>query len=184
MSEASPKRCPRVFGVSSQSVGVALMGCRRSSLEVSKGEKAMSTDEMIAVHRRFDEQVITQGRLELLDEIFTPDCVYHNPPGPDLIGPESVRQLMAQSRAAFPDVYSAVDDRFVAGDKLVVRGVLRATHKGEFMGLHATGKRMSLDFLAIHRFVGDRIKESWNLIDNLGMLQQLGAIPSPGEAKP
>ncbi len=142
----------------------------------------MSAEKMIATHRRFDEEVITQGRLEVIGEIFTPDCVFHNPPGPDLIGPESVRQLMAQSRAAFPDVYSTVEDRFVAGDKVVVRGVLRGTHRGEFMGLPATGRPMSLAFVAIHRFVGDRIQESWNLMDNLGMLQQLGAIPSPVEA--
>ena len=139
----------------------------------------MSREKMIAVHNRLDQEVISNGKLDLIDEIVTADFVWHSPPGPDLCGPEALKQYMAAARAAFPDTNSTVEDRFVEGDRLVVRVVLRGTHRGEFMGIPATGRQVSFAGISIHRFAGDRIQESWNCLDNLGLLQQLGGIPSP-----
>ncbi len=75
-----------------------------------------------------------------------------------------------------------VDDVIAEGDKIVVRWTWRCTHKGEFMGIPATGKRATVTGMAIYRVAGDKCVERWVELSLLGLLQQLGAVPKPGAA--
>ena len=78
--------------------------------------------------------------------------------------------------SAFPDVNYSIDDILAEGDKTVIRCTVRATHKGTFMGIPATGKRIVIKGVEIDRIAGGKIVEAWGLGDFQGMMTQLGVI--------
>jgi predicted ester cyclase len=142
----------------------------------------MSTESNKALVRRFVEEVQSQGRLEVLDELVAPTFVNHTaPPGvpPDR---EGIKQLTALFRTAFPDGRMIVEDMIAEGDRVTTRKTFRGTHQGAFMGLPPTGKPVEIGLIDIVRVVDGHVVEHWNAVDNLGLLQQLGMLPSPGQA--
>jgi len=142
----------------------------------------MTSTDKIAVHRRYNDEVINQGDLDLIDAIFTPDYVDHLSGGPDIHGPAGLKQFVGLVRGAFPDAQFTVDDRIVEGERIAVRWTMHGTHQGDFQGIPPTGKAVTVTGIAIHRFAGAQIQESWDCYDALGLLQQLGAIPPAGAA--
>jgi hypothetical protein len=76
-----------------------------------------------------------------------------------------------------PDVTYIIDDILVEGDKTAIRCTLRATHKGTFMGIPATGKRIAIKQVEIHKIFRGKIVEAWRFCDSQGMMNQLGIIP-------
>ena len=138
----------------------------------------MSAEQLTAIHRRYNDEVINQGNLDLIDEIFTPNYVDHAHASPELHGPAGLKQFLTTFRTAFPDGHFTVEDRLVDGNRLVARWTMRGTHHGAFGGLPPTGKAVTITGIAIHRFVDDKIEESWDYYDALGLLQQLGAMPT------
>ena len=91
---------------------------------------------------------------------------------------DGVKQWFVTLRAAFPDMRMDVEDLIASGDKVVVRGRFTGTHQGEFMGMPATGRSVDLALIDILRFGADgKVAEHWGLLDELGMMQQLGAMP-------
>jgi steroid delta-isomerase-like uncharacterized protein len=93
---------------------------------------------------------------------------------------EGVKQLFHMYRAAFPDMRMEPEDVFVSGDKAVARVRVTGTHRGEFLDMPATGRRIDVAVIDIMRFGDDGlVREHWGLFDSLGMMQQLGAIPAP-----
>jgi steroid delta-isomerase-like uncharacterized protein len=93
---------------------------------------------------------------------------------------EGVKQLFHMYRAAFPDMRMEPEDVFVSGDKAVARVRVTGTHRGEFLEMPATGRRIDVAVIDIMRFGDDGlVREHWGLFDSLGMMQQLGAIPAP-----
>jgi len=85
-------------------------------------------------------------------------------------------------RSAFPDVHFSVEDQVVEGDKVVTRWRGSGTHQGNLMGIPPTGNRVSFVGITINRLEDGKVAEEWQIFDALGMMQQLGAIPSPEEA--
>jgi predicted ester cyclase len=86
-------------------------------------------------------------------------------------------------RNAFPDVQMRVEDQVAEGDMVVTRWIASGTHQGDLMGIAPTGNRMTVAGTSIERVVNGKIEETWDNYDALGMMQQLGAIPSPEEAQ-
>ena len=84
----------------------------------------------------------------------------------------------AKYLSAFPDLYYSIDDILAEGDKTVIRCTIKATHKGTFMGIPATGKQIVVKAVEIDKIVGGKIVEAWGSSDSLGMMTQLGVIPS------
>ena len=97
---------------------------------------------------------------------------------PVVAGREAQRQLTASIRRGFPNIQFTIEDRFSGGDKLCVLWTARVTHQGEYMGIPATGRAVEVSGISIHRFEGGKIRESWDAVDNLGMMQQLGLVPA------
>ena len=92
---------------------------------------------------------------------------------------DGVLQYFRIMLAAFPDMKMDVQDSFASGDKAVARVRISGTHKGEFMGIPATGKPVSMNLIDITRFGDDGLaREHWGVADQLVMMQQLGVIPS------
>jgi steroid delta-isomerase-like uncharacterized protein len=141
----------------------------------------MSTEQSKALVRQLIEQVFNRGNLSLADELLAPDFVEREelPPGMPS-GREGVKALTGMMRSAFPDFKAAIDDMIAEGDKVVIRQTWSGTHKGEFMGVPPTGKRVSFGVIDVIRIDGGRFVEHWGQMDTMGLMQQLGAVPVPG----
>jgi hypothetical protein len=84
-------------------------------------------------------------------------------------------------RAAFPDQHFTVEDEIGEGDKVIFRYVFRSTHRGEFQDIAPTSKQGTVAGIAIYQITGGHIEEVWVASDVLGLMQQLGAVPAPGQ---
>ena len=141
----------------------------------------MSTEENKKKLRRILEEFHSEGQLHLADEIVAPTYFVHGIPGQPP-GPEGLKQGSAWLHAGFPDLRFTVEDQIAEGEKVVTRWTLRGTHQGEFLGIAPTGKRATWTGVSIWRFAEGKAVEAWVEMDWLGLLQQLGAFPIPGEA--
>ena len=143
----------------------------------------MSTEQNKALFRQFIEEIFNRGNMSRADELFAPDFVEREELPPGLPpGREGVKQLTTMLHSAFPDFKFTIDDMIAEGDKVVVRSTWSGTHKGEFMGIPPTGKSVSFGVIDIIRFAGGKAVEHWGQMDSMGMMQQLGAIPAPGQS--
>jgi steroid delta-isomerase-like uncharacterized protein len=148
----------------------------------SKRRKSMS-EENKALVRRFFEEVWNKGNMSVIDEIIDSDFVQHDPAEPEeMRGPEGVRQFVQTNRSAFPDFRITVEDQVAEGDKVVNRFRISGTHQGELEGIAPTGNQVDITGISIDRIEGDKYVETWVNYDALGMMQQIGAIPEPGQA--
>lgn len=134
------------------------------------------------LERRLIEEAWNQGNLAAVDELVAPDFVDHTAP-PDLPpGAEGHKAFIKMYREAFPDAHVTIHDILAEGDKVVYRWTGSGTHQGTLFGIPATGKHMSVNGITIDRFADGKLVESWNMLDQLGMMQQLGVIPAPEQA--
>ncbi len=130
--------------------------------------------------RMWDE--VAKGNLAVIDELFAADYIMHDPAWPaELRGPEGFKQWTgAMFEPFFSDSAFTEEDMIAEGDKVAVRWTWSGTHTGEFMGIPATGRRITLTGTSIHRFADGKFVESWASYDGLGMIQQLtGPLPVP-----
>ena len=141
----------------------------------------MSTEANKVLVRRFFEELWNQGNLVVADELLAPEHLHHFP-GEDIHGPDGVKHLISGLRSAFPDFHLSTDDVIAEADQVVMRFTIRGTHQGEGMGLPPTGKRVVYTGIDIFRISGGKIVERWGEVDMLGLLQQLGVVPAPGQA--
>jgi hypothetical protein len=135
--------------------------------------------------RRFVEES-NKGKvaaLAVIDELYAPNCVLHAASGQDVRGLENVKKHISEFYDAFPGNHMTIDDLIVEGDKAVVRYTFTGTHKGEYRGIPSTNKNVTIWAIEIHRIVGGKRVESWSRYDTLGVMQQLGLIPTPGKGK-
>jgi steroid delta-isomerase-like uncharacterized protein len=116
----------------------------------------------------------------LYDKYYAPGFIYHDVSAGDMNREQTI-QDMATYLSAFPDVNYTIDDILAEGDKTVIRCTIRATHKGTFMGIPATGKRIVIKGVEIDKIVGGKIVEAWGLDDSHRMMPQLGV--TTGAAK-
>ena len=129
--------------------------------------------------RRDAEEVWNQGNLDAVDELFATDVILHAAPPGVPPGAKGVKQLIAGYRAALPDFHLTIEDLIAEGDRVVNRWSMTGTHNGELMGIPPTGKKVTSTGISIVRIADGKIAEVWGASDQLGLMQQLGAIPSP-----
>ena len=142
----------------------------------------MSTQENKVIARRFI-QVWGQGSLDTLDELAAPNfSVYYPVLNQPMYGPEAFKQLLMGTRSAVPDAAIECLDEIAEGDKVVVRWTVHGTHQGVFLGIPPTGKRVTWSGITIYRIVDGKVVEERGEEDALGLMQQLGVIPAPGQA--
>jgi steroid delta-isomerase-like uncharacterized protein len=132
------------------------------------------------VVRKLMDDVWNKGNLKLLDEILSPDHVEHDPVNPTR-GLDAAKETVKKYRSAFPDCRLTIDEIFSAGDRVVVRYTYNGTHQSTLEGIPPTGRRVTGPGISIHRFAGDRIKETFTNWDALGLMQQLGVVTLPGK---
>ena len=129
-----------------------------------------------AIVRRFRLEITNEGKLDVADEIFAPTITFN---GQD-ITLDSFLQIVQMWRSAFPDVEYTLDDLIAEGERVVERWTGKGTHKGELFGISPTGKKVTGTGIGIHRIVDGKIVELVEITDGLGLMQQLGVVPSIG----
>ena len=138
-------------------------------------------EENKALARGIFEAVDT-GNLDGMDALFSEDYVFHlagNPP----LNRQAHRQLVESLRGGLPDVKHTIEAQVAEGDWVSTRGFFEATHKGELLGIKATGKPVKVTFIQIVRFADGKIAEEWINFDQLGLLQQIGVFPAPAPSR-
>jgi steroid delta-isomerase-like uncharacterized protein len=142
----------------------------------------MSEAENKTIARRFNEDVWGRGDEAALEELLDPAFVDHDAlPGqsPDR---EGHKQILAAFRSAFPDLNVTTEDIVAEGDKVVTRWTARGTHQGELMGIPPTGKEVRIKGIDVLRIEEGRMVERWAEYNDLEVMQQLGAVPEPGQS--
>ncbi|MFI6938664.1 ester cyclase [Streptomyces sp. NPDC050418] len=133
------------------------------------------------IFQRF-HTVVNSGDAEAIDktiqEYVAPDVVFHTPVPMDVPGLTAFRQVWPVLLRAFPDIHVRIEDLIAEGDKVVARNKVTGTHLGEYRGLPPTGRPVTYDEIFVFRFEGGRIAEAWGVVDVLGQLRQLGALPA------
>ena len=136
----------------------------------------MSAETNLTLVRRFVEEFQTRHNLTAVDKYLSPDFVDHSaPPGlpPDR---EGVKMQFTMFFAALPDLHAIIHDQVADEHKVVTRKTLRGTHKGDLMGIPPTGKTVDIEVIDIMAVKDGQITDHWNLVDQLGLLKQLGAL--------
>jgi steroid delta-isomerase-like uncharacterized protein len=127
---------------------------------------------------RLNEEVLRQGNVDAVDELMADDFVEHDPPPGMAADRDGFKDFIRGVHKAFADQLHTVHDQIADGDRVVERWTMTATHADEFLGIPATGRRVTLVGIDISRVEDGRIAEHWTQCDMLGFLEQLGAVPA------
>jgi steroid delta-isomerase-like uncharacterized protein len=157
-----------------------VQGLTRKVLSRRGEEISVSANENKATVRRIPDEIFNQGNLSVVDELFAPDYVLHDPgvPGGELRGLEAFKeQWVSMFRTAFPDLRIVIEDQVAEGDKVASRYTGSGTHQGELRGFPPTNNRVEATGTITSRLAEGKIVEEWNNFDSMGMMQQLGIVP-------
>ena len=135
----------------------------------------MSEDANKDLVRRMIEGFLNSADPEMVPDLFHRDYVDNSPSNPGMGGLENIKRSVADWHRAFPDTVNEVQDVLAEGDLVAARWVTRGTHRGEFMGIPATGNRIEVESTGMFRTSSGKIAESWDHFDALGLIRQLGA---------
>jgi len=139
------------------------------------------SEENKELARRFIER-FNQKDQDVFDELLAPDFVDLSPaPGAEPTREGWKQNVSMGEWLAIPDLHFEIEEQIAEGDRVVNRLVARGTHKGEFLGIPATGREVASDNVTIFRIAGGKIIERWTIFDALGVMMQLGAISPPVE---
>jgi steroid delta-isomerase-like uncharacterized protein len=145
----------------------------------------MSIEENKATVRRAIEEGWNQGQVAVFDELNAPDFIYHDPGAPGVRTNEDYKRWVTERLSAFPNLQITIEDLVAEGNQVVMRWTFRGTHTGDLMTpmlLPATGKQVTVPGITIVRLAFGKGVEVWSQGDTMGLLQQLGVIPAPGQA--
>ena len=142
----------------------------------------MSTEQNKQIVQRALDELWNKGNLAAADELYAASYIGHNPASPQpLQGAQGIQQFVGMFRTAFSNIQTIVEDQMAEGDKVVTRWQTSAVHTGDLMGIPASGKPGVVTGISINQVVAGRIVAEWTNWDQLGMLQQIGVIPTPGQ---
>ncbi len=142
----------------------------------------MSTEENKALVERFVEEFWNEGNTSAADELMALDAEIHMPTG-EVVDVDGLKGFAGTFRESFPNWHSTFEELVAEGDRVAERWTGRGTHQGELQGIPPTGKRVEVPGSVFYRIVGGKIVEFRGQLDMMGLMQQLGAIPSPQQAE-
>jgi predicted ester cyclase len=137
----------------------------------------MGTGDNQQLVRDIFERAINQRDETVFEEFIDPTYVNYDMPMPEP-GPAGMRALMGGFFAAFPDMRIVIEQTLGEGDLVCTRGYFEGTHQGDFMGVPATGNTVNVKYMDLWRVADGKAVENWVRLDMLGMMQQLGVVPT------
>ena len=143
----------------------------------------MTAQDNAATYRRWFDEGCSQGNLDLVDELYSPDYVSHSF-GPDFPPTrEGLKRFIRAWHEGMPDVRFRAEDVVAEGDRVAGRFRVRGTHTGTLFGIPATGKQVDMGLMVFARFdEAGKWVEDWAVVDQFAMLQQLGVVRAPSAA--
>ena len=135
----------------------------------------MDTKARKEVTRRWITGLWDNANFHLLEEMATADYAYRAP-GLEKLRGDALKEFVLAFHTAFPDLNNTIEAQFAEGDVVVTQGTTRGTHTGPLGETPASGRAVTVPWIIITRFVGDRIAEDWEVYDSLGLMQQIGAV--------
>jgi predicted ester cyclase len=145
----------------------------------------MAAEEIKALMRRWFEEA-NNGKtafMAVFDELHAIDIVGHGGDGGEIRGLNHFKKECDEWLSGFPDLHFTIDDMIVEGDKVAIRTTWTGTHKGEIKGILPTNKKVTAWEIEIDRIVDGKIAEIWTRYDTLGLMQQLGLVPTSEEKR-
>jgi steroid delta-isomerase-like uncharacterized protein len=136
----------------------------------------LSSERNKALIQRLFDEVLNAGNFGLLDQLIGASYVEHNPVANQAAGAAGVRDRIRELRKAFPDLRFVLDDLVGEGEVVAARYHWQGTHKGTFLGIAPTGRRLSVRGMDFYRLEDGRVIEHWDVVDEFGMLSQLGDL--------
>ena len=147
----------------------------------------MSLQENKEIVRRVLEEFWHKGDERVLDELFATDYVNHDLSNPEVRGLEEYKQWARGARAMWsagiPNWRVTIEDLVAEGDRVAKRWVLRGTNTGELFGVPPTGKPVEMRAMTLYRISDGKVREIYWNFDLYGLLQQVGAVPTPAAAR-
>jgi steroid delta-isomerase-like uncharacterized protein len=150
----------------------------------------MSPEENIAIVQRWWEAVWNHGNIELIDDIYDVGFVLHtewqepqHPEAVESIGRDASKERIRSWRQAFPDLHISIDDIFAEGPFVACRYTATGTNRGELMGRPPTNRRTFMTGMTFLRVAGGKITEAWINWDTIGLMQDIGILPSPEQLR-
>jgi len=141
----------------------------------------MNTNGNTATGRSFFEDMLGKGNWDLAEEILAPDIVMHHPSSPQPVaGANNVVSFLGAFRAGFPDMAMKVEFAFGDGQMVAVRWRMSGTHTETLFGIPPSGKSVNVAGISLLRFTNGKVVEDWVSEDSLGLMQQIGVIPTMG----
>jgi steroid delta-isomerase-like uncharacterized protein len=144
----------------------------------------MSLEANKDVIRAYVETIFNQRQVERAEELVAPDYVDHAALPGQAPGLEGAKDKWAMYLAGIPDLRITIEELVAEGDKVAVRRSYAGTHRGPLLGIPPTDKQLQLGGISIFRLAGGKITEQWEELDQLALMQQLGVLPTPGQAPP
>jgi steroid delta-isomerase-like uncharacterized protein len=138
----------------------------------------MTLEDNKALVRRHYEDIDVKWNLDAVDSQIAPDFVDHASPPGTPPGPAAVKAYLSDLHQAVPDLELTVHELIAEGDRVVARTTWRGTQSGTLWGIPPTGNRFTMDGIVIWRVANGQIAERWATVDQLGLLKQLGVLPS------
>ena len=150
--------------------------------ELNKAAKAHARGPG-ALFSRWFEELWNKKNYAITQELVAPEFVAHGAGGQDIKqGPDGVAGMVKIWHQAFPDGHMDMDDITTEGEMSAIRMTFRGTQTGEVYGVPASNKKVEVTSIGIDRVVNGKISEGWGELNMLGMMQQMGAIPTPDQA--
>ncbi len=135
----------------------------------------MSPEENKAIVRLFFEQAWSEGDLSVVDDLVATSADNASPD--EMPGTAGIKQFIALYRTGMPDTRMTVQDQIAEGDRVATHWSGEGTHQGDFMGIAATGKRVTVRGISLYRLAGGKIVEGYDAWDKLELAEQLGGTP-------
>ena len=124
-------------------------------------------------------QFINTADENLAQQLISPAAKFYVPGQAEpLQGPKGYLMIIAMMRSGFPDIQWTIEDMITDNDKVAVRFTMKGTHQGAFFGVPATGKPIAVQAMNFYRLADDQIIEEFGQPDMLGLLTQIGAVPT------
>jgi len=159
---------------------MSVIACYRQSWRKrGKVDCIMTVEINKVVMRRFLEFVNTASE-KLAQELISPDAIFHVPGRPEpMRGPAGYLAVIGMMRGGFPDIQWTLEEMIAEDNKVAARFTMRGTHRGTFFGVPPTGKTIAVQAMNFYRLANGQFIEEHGQPDMLGLLQQIGAVPTP-----
>jgi predicted ester cyclase len=138
----------------------------------------MTADRNKLTVQNMEHEIFDRRNLDAVDRFIHPDYTLRTAAPGTTFGRDDVREAMTAYVDGFSDLHVEIEELIASDDRVVAVLLFTGTHDGELFGLLPTNKRIAVRQIAMYRLVGGQVVDEWEVSDQLGLMQQLGAIPS------